>query len=103
MTVADLRYFGALVSVVLFSSVVLLRQFLDGDLTERKHTGRTRRLVTPVLRQPAWPLGPRRGALDTGVFPAPYSFSWKPAVALPLTGDCRQESRLVCRERPTRM
>jgi hypothetical protein len=60
MTVADLRYFGALVSVVLFSSVVLLRQFLDGDLTERKHTGRTRRLVTPVLRQPAWPLGPRR-------------------------------------------
>ena len=40
---ADLLYIGALVSAVLFSGVVLLRQFADGDLTERQSTGGRRR------------------------------------------------------------
>jgi amidase len=41
-------------------------------------------LVTPVLRQPPWPLGQRGGAMDAGVFPAPFSFTGQPAMSLPL-------------------
>lgn len=41
-------------------------------------------LVTPTLRQPAWPLGSNGGALDAGTFPAPFSFTGQPAVSLPL-------------------
>jgi len=41
-------------------------------------------LVTPVLRQPPWPLGQRGGAADAGVFPAPFSFTGQPAMSLPL-------------------
>ncbi len=41
-------------------------------------------LVTPVLRQPPWPLGQTGGAADAGVFPAPFSFSGQPAMSLPL-------------------
>lgn len=49
MAVADLLYFGALGSAVLFSAVVLLRQFLDGDLTERNRSGQTRGTRAPVV------------------------------------------------------
>jgi amidase len=41
-------------------------------------------LVTPVLRQPAWPLGSKGDVLDSGAFLAPYSFSGQPALSLPL-------------------
>ncbi len=41
-------------------------------------------LVTPVLRQPPWPLGRTGGAADAGVFPGPFSFSGQPAMSLPL-------------------
>jgi amidase len=41
-------------------------------------------LVTPTLRQPAWPLGERGGALNAGVFPPPFSFTGQPAMSLPL-------------------
>jgi amidase len=41
-------------------------------------------LVTPTNRQPAWRLGSDKGALDAGVFPAPFSFSGQPAMSLPL-------------------
>lgn len=41
-------------------------------------------LLTPVLRQPAWPLGSAGGALDAGAFPAPFSVSGQPAMSLPL-------------------
>jgi amidase len=41
-------------------------------------------LVTPVLRQPPWPLGQHGGAMDAGVFPAPFSFTGQPAMSLPL-------------------
>jgi amidase len=41
-------------------------------------------LVTPTLRQPAWPLGSAGGAIDAGVFPAPFSFTGQPALSLPL-------------------
>ncbi len=41
-------------------------------------------LVTPTLRQPAWPLGSTGGAVDAGTFPPPYSFSGQPAMSLPL-------------------
>jgi amidase len=43
-------------------------------------------LVTPVLRQPPWPLGRTGGAADAGVFPGPFSFSGQPAMSLPLHG-----------------
>jgi hypothetical protein len=38
MAFADLVYYGALASAGLFSSVVLLRQFLRGDLADRWRT-----------------------------------------------------------------
>ncbi len=41
-------------------------------------------LVTPTLRQPAWPLGSKGGVLDSGAFTPPYSFSGQPAMSLPL-------------------
>jgi amidase len=41
-------------------------------------------LVTPTLRQPAWPLESRGDVTDSGAFPAPYSFSGQPALSLPL-------------------
>ena len=41
-------------------------------------------LVTPTLRQPAWPLGQTGGAADAGVFPPPWSFTGQPAMSLPL-------------------
>lgn len=41
-------------------------------------------LLTPVLRQPAWPLGSKGGALDSGAFPAPFSITGQPAMSLPL-------------------
>ncbi len=41
-------------------------------------------LVTPTLRQPAWPLGRSGGALDAGVFPVPFSITGQPAMSLPL-------------------
>jgi amidase len=41
-------------------------------------------LVTPTLRQPAWPLGQNGGAADAGVFPPPFTFSGQPAMSLPL-------------------
>jgi amidase len=42
-------------------------------------------LVTPSLRQPPWPLGnTESGAVEAGIFPAPFSFSGQPAVSLPL-------------------
>ena len=41
-------------------------------------------LVTPTNRQPAWPLGSGKGALDAGVFPPPFSFSGQPAMSLPI-------------------
>ena len=41
-------------------------------------------LVTPTLRQPAWPLGSPSGAVDAGVFPPPFSFTGQPAMSLPL-------------------
>jgi amidase len=41
-------------------------------------------LVTPVLRQPPWPLGRTGGAADAGVFPGPFSFGGQPAMSLPL-------------------
>lgn len=41
-------------------------------------------LLTPVLRQPAWPLGSNGGALDSGAFPAPFSITGQPAMSLPL-------------------
>lgn len=49
MAVADLLYFGALVSVLLLSSLVLLRQFFDGDLTERKRTSYRRRTYSHLV------------------------------------------------------
>ncbi|TAK62280.1 MAG: amidase [Dehalococcoidia bacterium] len=41
-------------------------------------------LVTPVLRQPPWPLGQTGGPTDGGSFPGPFSFSGQPAMSLPL-------------------
>ncbi len=41
-------------------------------------------LVTPVTRQPAWPLGQAGGATDAGMFPVPFSFTGQPAMSLPL-------------------
>lgn len=41
-------------------------------------------LVTPVLRQPAWPLGQRGGAMDAGVFPAAFSFTGQSAGVVPI-------------------
>jgi Asp-tRNA(Asn)/Glu-tRNA(Gln) amidotransferase A subunit family amidase len=41
-------------------------------------------LVTPVARQPAWPLGSDGGARLAGVFPAPFSFGGQPAMSVPL-------------------
>jgi amidase len=41
-------------------------------------------LITPVLRQPAWPLGQRGGAMDAGVFPATFSFTGQPAGVVPV-------------------
>ena len=41
-------------------------------------------LLTPVLRQPAWPLGSTGGAMDSGAFPAPFSITGQPAMSLPL-------------------
>jgi amidase len=41
-------------------------------------------LVTPVTSQPAWLLGSNKGALDSGVFPPPFSFTGQPAMSLPL-------------------
>jgi amidase len=41
-------------------------------------------LVTPTLRQPAWPLGQRGDAADSGVFTPPFSFTGQPAMSLPL-------------------
>jgi amidase len=41
-------------------------------------------LVTPVLRQPPWPLGGKGAATDAGVFPFPFSLTWQPAMSLPL-------------------
>lgn len=40
-------------------------------------------LVTPVTRQPAWLLS-NKSALDSGVFPPPFSFTGQPAMSLPL-------------------
>jgi amidase len=42
-------------------------------------------LITPALRQPAWPLGQTGGAADAGVFPPPFTFSGQPAVVVPVT------------------
>ena len=47
MTFADLVYFGVLATAVLFSSVVLLRQFLRGELAARRCTGRLHRTYAP--------------------------------------------------------
>jgi amidase len=41
-------------------------------------------LVTPVLRQPAWPLGGKGDVTDSGAWPAPYSFSGQPAMSVPV-------------------
>lgn len=41
-------------------------------------------LLTPVLLQPAWPLGSSGGAMDSGAFPAPFSITGQPAMSLPL-------------------
>jgi len=41
-------------------------------------------LVTPVLRQPPWPLGLKGGAQDSGLFPHAFSFTGQPALSLPL-------------------
>jgi len=41
-------------------------------------------LITPVLRQPPWPLGGRGGADDAGVFPFPFSLSGQPSMSFPL-------------------
>ncbi len=41
-------------------------------------------LVTPTLRQPAWPLGGKGDVTDSGAFPPPYSFSGQPAMSVPL-------------------
>jgi amidase len=41
-------------------------------------------LITPVLRQPAWPLGLRGGAADAGVFPGTFSFTGQPAGVVPM-------------------
>ena len=41
-------------------------------------------LVTPVTRQPAWPLGLHGGAADAGVFPVPFSFTGQPAMSVPV-------------------
>ena len=37
-------------------------------------------LVTPTLRQPAWPLGSKGDVLDSGAFPPPWSFSGQPTM-----------------------
>ena len=37
-----------------------------------------------MARQPAWPLGSNKGAIDSGVFPPPFSFTGQPAMSLPL-------------------
>jgi amidase len=42
-------------------------------------------LITPTLRQPAWPLGQNGGAADSGVFPFPFSLTGQPALSLPLS------------------
>ena len=41
-------------------------------------------LVTPTLRQPAWPLGGKGDVTDSGAFPPPYSFSGQPAMSVPV-------------------
>jgi len=41
-------------------------------------------LVTPVTRQPAWSLGSTGGALDSGIFPPPFSFTGQPAASVPM-------------------
>jgi amidase len=41
-------------------------------------------LVTPVLIQPAWPLGRGGQFGDVGAFPSPFSFSGQPAMSVPL-------------------
>ena len=54
-------------------SAVLLAWWQDFDV-----------LVTPTVRQPAWPLGQADGAQHTGLFVFPYSFTRQPVLALPL-------------------
>ena len=51
MAFADLIYYGALASTMLVSSVLLLIQFLRGDLTERRRTSRLRRTDTPFAKR----------------------------------------------------
>lgn len=41
-------------------------------------------LVTPAVRQPAWPLGEPDGIANVGMFTFPFSFSGQPALVLPL-------------------
>lgn len=41
-------------------------------------------LVTPTLRQPAWPLGGKGDVTESGAWPAPYSFSGQPAMSIPV-------------------
>jgi amidase len=41
-------------------------------------------LITPVLRQPAWPLGQSGGAADAGVFPGTVSVTGQPAGVVPV-------------------
>ena len=41
-------------------------------------------LVTPTIRQPAWPLGAADGVANTGMFTFPFSFTGQPALTVPL-------------------
>jgi amidase len=41
-------------------------------------------LVTPTTRRPAWRLGARPGAAESGLFAAPWSFTGQPALTLPV-------------------
>jgi hypothetical protein len=68
MIVADILYFGAIAGAMLFSSVVLLRQFLRGDLTEgtamrwRYTSRRPRRRRPQASKAPAHRGPPSRGS-----------------------------------------
>jgi hypothetical protein len=49
MAFADLVFFATLFGVVLFSTVVLLLQFLRGDLAQRRSTTRLHRTYAPSM------------------------------------------------------
>jgi len=44
-------------------------------------------VVTPTLRQPAWPLGIEAGPATAGVFPPPFSIIGAPAMSIPFHHD----------------